>query len=167
VNDVTRHYDELLAQHYSWMIGSSFDSKVAEQQVLLCELGARNTGGLAIDLGCGPGYQAIALARLGFSPVIAVDSSRLLLDELAGHMEGLPIKPTLADIRDLNQLAAADSVSVIACMGDTLTHLSNVGDVRQLLADRSRLVPGRPLAGRSRGHRRSCAHEMGVEGLPS
>jgi SAM-dependent methyltransferase len=147
MNEVIRHYDELLAQHYSWMIGSHFDSKVAEQQALLCELGVRNTGGLAIDLGCGPGYQAVALARLGFSVVIAVDSSQLLLDELAGHIERLPIKPTLADMRDLNHLAAADSVSVIACMGDTLTHLSSVGDVRQLLADaHAVLAPGGLLA---------------------
>jgi SAM-dependent methyltransferase len=146
MTDVTEHYETLLARHYSWMVGTEFGAKSAEQQVLLEELGAKG-GGPAIDLGSGPGYQAVALARLGFSPVIALDMSRILLGELSTHAKGLPIKPVHADIRDFQNFAATGSVSAIVCMGDTLTHLKSRQDVTRLLADAHRLLkPGGLLA---------------------
>ena len=58
---VTRHYDDLLAEHYSWMVGMPFADNVAEQRDLLRTLGVGPGAGLAVDLGCGPGYQAVAL----------------------------------------------------------------------------------------------------------
>lgn len=143
MSDVTRHYDALLAQHYSWMIGVPFEAKVGEQRGLLELLGAATRSGLAVDLGCGPGYQTIALARLGFSPVVAVDSCQALLDELTAHAGTLPIKPVHGDMRELQQLAARDGVSVVACMGDTLTHLESRSDVSRLFAAAYRvLAPG-------------------------
>lgn len=146
MSDVAKHYETLLAHHYSWMVGGAFDAKVAEQQALLEELGVKGTG-LAIDLGSGPGYQAIALARLGFSPVRAVEGSATLLSELAGHAQGLDIERVHADIRGLKQFAGPDSASAIVCMGDTLTHLSSLEDVSQLLADAYQaLKPGGVLA---------------------
>lgn len=146
MSDVAKHYETLLARHYSWMVGAAFDAKVAEQQALLEELGVKGTG-LAIDLGSGPGYQAIALARLGFSPVRAVDGSETLLNELAGHAQGLGIERVHADIRALKNFAAPESASAIVCMGDTLTHLSSLEDVSQLLADAYQaLKPGGVLA---------------------
>lgn len=146
MSDVRKHYETLLARHYSWMVGTAFDVKVAEQQALLEELGVRGSG-LAIDLGCGPGYQAVALAKLGYSPVRAVDGSGILLDELAGHAEGLGIERVHADIRALKEFTAPESASAIVCMGDTLTHLQSLDDVSQLLADAHRtLQPGGVLA---------------------
>jgi len=91
MSDVAKHYENLLARHYSWMVGTAFDAKVAEQQALLEELGVHGEG-LAIDLGCGPGYQAVALARLGYAPVRAMDSSEALLNELANNSKDLPIE---------------------------------------------------------------------------
>ena len=72
---VRDHYDGVLAQHYSRMFGD-FETKVDEQRALLERLGvtARPSGGLAVDLGCGSGFQSVALARLGFR-VLAVDFS--------------------------------------------------------------------------------------------
>lgn len=143
MSDVAKHYETLLARRYSWMVGTAFDAKVAEQQALLEELGAKGRGGLAIDLGCGPGYQSIALARLGLSPVLAVDGSKVLLRELAGHAKGLAVEPVCADIRDLKEFSKPGFASVIACMGDTLTHLQSLDDVSQLLADTHQtLMPG-------------------------
>src|SRR5215472_3420406 len=80
------HYDRLLAAHYTWMLGGDIAAVAKDQATLLRELGvrARGDGALAVDLGCGPGPQSLALAELGFSPVLAVDSSRALLDELSG-----------------------------------------------------------------------------------
>jgi SAM-dependent methyltransferase len=143
MSDVTRHYDTLLAQHYSWMMGVAFDAKVTEQRALLEMLGAAGRSGTAIDLGCGPGYQSVALAKLGFAPVVAVDSCQPLLDELVSQAGALPIRAACADMRDLSQFAEPGTVALVACMGDTLTHLESRGDVSRLFAAAYRvLAPG-------------------------
>jgi SAM-dependent methyltransferase len=145
MSNVAKHYEQLLAEHYVWMFGLPFEQKVAEQKTLLDQvlgtLPARK--GAAVDLGCGPGFQAIALAELGYSPVIAVDSSHELLAELEARREFYDIEIREADITKLDSVALAESVSVIVCMGDTLTHLPSKESVRKLFADVSqRLAPG-------------------------
>ncbi|MGJ5755865.1 hypothetical protein [Streptomyces puniciscabiei] len=40
---------------------------------------------LAVDLGCGPGPQSLALARLGYAPVFPVDTGARPPDELTTH----------------------------------------------------------------------------------
>lgn len=146
MSDAAKHYETLLARHYSWMVGAAFDAKVAEQQGLLQELGVRGEG-VALDLGCGPGYQAVALAKLGYAPVRAVDGSEILLKELAENARDLPIERVQGDIRHLKKFTAPESASAIVCMGDTLTHLESLEDVSQLLADaHTALKPGGVLA---------------------
>ncbi|MEU8033582.1 methyltransferase domain-containing protein, partial [Streptomyces sp. NPDC049099] len=96
------HYDGLLAEHYTWMLGGDVHEVADRQAALFCELGlaAAEDGGPAIDLGCGSGAQTLALVRLGFSPVIAVDTSRRLLDELVTHTEDTgAVRPVHGDIR--------------------------------------------------------------------
>lgn len=62
------HYENLLAAHYSWMFGASFADKVAEQRLLLEQFGAIPVERrLAIALGAGSGFQAIALVPAGES----------------------------------------------------------------------------------------------------
>lgn len=144
------HYDRLLAQHYTWMLGGDISALATDQARLLENLGVRPTvGTTAVDLGCGPGPQALALAALGFTPVVAVDTSRTLLGELAAHSHGnSAIQPVHADIRTvLPQISTPGSVAAIVCMGDTLTHLpsrsdvtSMLGDIAQALAEGGRLV---------------------------
>jgi SAM-dependent methyltransferase len=133
---VSEHYERLLSKHYTWMLGTSFEEKVREQSLFLSRtLGTRkNTPepGLAVDLGCGPGFQTIALAQLGFSPVIAVDTSSELLDELRSHVGNLPVQIEKADLRDLPAIVPAGQATVIVCMGDTLTHLPGKGEVTAL-----------------------------------
>ena len=146
MSDAAKHYETLLARHYSWMVGAAFDAKVVEQKALLQELGVHGEG-LAIDLGCGPGYQAVALAGLGFTTVRAVDGSAALLDELAANAKDLPIERVHGDIRDLKTFVAPESASAIVCMGDTLTHLDSLNEVSRLLADAHQaLKPGGVLA---------------------
>lgn len=141
MNDAIRHYDQLLAEHYSWMVGVPFEQKAAEQKALLSELGiGQGPHGLAIDLGPGPGYQSAALADLGFSRVIAIDASQRLLDELSQNKASRPIEPVRDDIRRLSRHAKPGSVEAIVCMGDTLTHLESLDDVSRLLADAHRLL---------------------------
>ncbi|CAB3767995.1 MULTISPECIES: class I SAM-dependent methyltransferase [Burkholderia] len=136
VNPVTRHYDGLLAAHYSWMQGATLADKAAEQAALLAALGlGAEPAGIAVDLGCGPGYQSVALLTLGYERVIAVDTSRDLLAELAAAAPGDRVEPVLSDLRDLPALVERGSAGAIVCMGDTLTHLERHEDVLALYRD--------------------------------
>jgi SAM-dependent methyltransferase len=132
--DSATHYRFLLAKHYCWMLGKAFEDAVTEQRKEFVELGiGSGHHGLAVDLGCGPGHQAAALADLGFGRVLALDTSQILLDELIGHTGERPIEPIRDDILTLAQHVVKDSVDVVVCMGDTLPHLETVVQVRALL----------------------------------
>jgi 2-polyprenyl-3-methyl-5-hydroxy-6-metoxy-1,4-benzoquinol methylase len=130
---VFQHYEQLLAEHYSWMFGVPFRTKVDEQldafKTLDVEPGKH---GVAVDLGSGPGFQSIALAELGFKTVIAIDSSPKLLAELNSHKGSLPIRTEIADLREFDKLVSQGSAEVIVCMGDTLTHLDSPEDVEAI-----------------------------------
>ena len=142
VASVREHYDEVLSRHYSRMFGE-FEAKVAEQQALLERLGvgAGPGGRVAVDLGCGSGFQSVALARLGFR-VVAVDVSRRLLAELDERARGLPVESIEGDIRDVARLAPA-GVEVVVCMGDTLSHLEHEADLGLVFEGvAGRLAPG-------------------------
>ncbi len=147
MSTVNEHYEQLLSKHYTWMFGTSFEERVNEQKDFL----ARTTGtlkgtaeaSLAVDLGCGPGFQTIALAQLGFSPVIAIDTSSELLEELRSHVNGLPVRIEKSDLRDLAAIVQAGRATVIVCMGDTLTHLPDKSAVSALFRGVfDRLRPG-------------------------
>jgi SAM-dependent methyltransferase len=133
MSSVAEHYDRLLSKHYSWMVGTSHGEKVAEQKALLePELKGIPSRRLAVDLGCGPGFQSVALAGLGFSRVIAIDTSAGLLCELRTHSANLPIEVRHDDILNLSQCVSREVACVIVCMGDTITHLPTLDDVSKL-----------------------------------
>ena len=132
ISSVSQHYDSLLAEHYDWMFGAPFESKVAEQRKLLEEAGVKpNSGGLAIDLGCGSGFQSIALNDLGYR-VLAIDSSEKLLGGLIERSRARAIETIRGDIRELSAFANGASADVVVCMGDTLTHLPHREEVSKL-----------------------------------
>jgi len=139
---VREHYDALLAEHYSRMFGD-FEVKAAEQRALLERLGvtAASPGALAVDLGCGSGFQSVALARLGYR-VLALDFSRRLLDELTARTGGLAVEAVAGDIRDVARLAP-QGIALAVCMGDTLSHLEREADLDRVFQGvASRLVLG-------------------------
>jgi SAM-dependent methyltransferase len=147
MSTVNEHYERLLSQHYTWMFGVSFEDKVSEQKSFLSRtlapLHYTRQNALAVDLGCGPGFQTIALAQLGFSPVIAIDTSADLLDELRSHIGSLPVRTEKADLRDLPAFVQTGQATVIVCMGDTLPHLPEKSDVSTLFRGVfERLRPG-------------------------
>ena len=123
MSSVEEHYENLLARHYSWMRGD-YDSMVRECLAFFEEAGvAPRSGGKALDLGCGPGFQSIALAELGFA-VLSVDTSGVLLEELRSRAGGRDILAVPGDIRDPGVYAAEGPFEVAVCIGDTLTHLA-------------------------------------------
>lgn len=140
INSVSQHYDSFLAEHYEWMFGAPFDTKAVEQRRLLEEAGVvPASGGRAIDLGCGSGFQSVALNDLGYH-VLAVDSSEKLLGDLINRSEARAIRAIQADIRELDSFVGEASADVIVCMGDTLTHLPGRGDVSKLFHSVARIL---------------------------
>lgn len=140
------HYRNLLAHHYSWMFGLSVDEKVAEQRAILEPLLKDAPRGLAVDLGSGPGFQSLALAQLGFSPVLAIDTSAELLSELEAALRAHDhpkVETHNADMLSLADYVQPASAAIIVCMGDTLTHLVSPDAVRRLFsAIAAALAPG-------------------------
>ena len=138
---VVEHYETLLAERYTWMAGG-MDSKLAESHAFFETQGLTPKGNrVAVDLGSGPGFQSITLARLGYS-VTAVDTSAQLLSELRAHAVGLDVRTVEDDLLNF-QKHLAKPAELIVCIGDTLTHLNSKEDMRQLFnATHSSLVPG-------------------------
>lgn len=130
---VKEHYDNHLANFYSWMMGdfeekmNSFKSFCIDAQIN--PIASR----VAVDLGAGTGIQSVALARLGFD-VVAIDFSQKLLNELVTKSENLSIQIIKEDIRTSDTYAARKP-ELIVCAGDTITHLNSLEEVRQLLRD--------------------------------
>ncbi|MBS1560195.1 MAG: methyltransferase domain-containing protein [Bacteroidetes bacterium] len=125
------HYRSLLASIYSWMVGG-LDEGLERGARELDDLGlVRGEGRHAVDLGAGFGMHAIPLARRGFN-VTAIDESEVLLDELEANKGGWAVTCVRADICDVRDLVHAPP-AVVLCMGDTISHLGTVHDVRTLV----------------------------------
>lgn len=133
MNTVKKHYEQQLADVYSWMAGD-FETVTERNRVFLRQLELdKLPRGLAIDLGAGPGFQSLPLAEFGFS-VVAVDFSSALLAELCERAGHLPIKTIQDDILNFSK-HTGEAAQVIVCMGDTLTHLESLDAVKTLLRD--------------------------------
>ena len=81
------HYVKHLGPVYCWMVGDLHAASlraVAELDALGL---AREAPGIAVDLGAGFGLYALPLAQRGYQ-VTAIDSCRILLDELQLHAQG-------------------------------------------------------------------------------
>lgn len=97
--------------------------------------------GLAIDLGCGPGFQSIPLAEFGYS-VLAVDSCAVLLSQLRERANRLPIRTIHDELLNFTKRITSQA-QLVTCMGDTLTHLDSLDAVHDLISKVSReLVEG-------------------------
>jgi len=138
---VEQHYDQVLADVYSWMLGG-FDAGIARNTELFAKLGITPRGSrIAIDLGAGCGFQSIPLARLGFA-VTAIDLDRKLLDQLRSHAGDAPIAIVRDDLLNFVRHTRGDA-ELVVCMLDTLLHLPSQDAVRALFAKvRGALQPG-------------------------
>jgi SAM-dependent methyltransferase len=139
---VEEHYRSLLAARYTWMMGG-LESCLAAARGLLESVGALMPGaGTVLDLGCGPGFHAKALAESG-KRVIAVDNSAALLKELGEVCAGLKVQPLRAEVSDIERFAGFGPFSAVLCVGDTLAHLRNLYVVDELIDDLAEVLsPG-------------------------
>jgi SAM-dependent methyltransferase len=124
------HYDGHLASVYTWIFGD-YDSAVANQISMFTKFGLNipNKTKVAFDLGCGSGFQSVALEKLGYS-VHAIDFSQSLLEELTAKSS--TIHTYQGDLTDLS-FAGDAAPELIVCMGDTVTHLASHEIVLKLL----------------------------------
>jgi 2-polyprenyl-3-methyl-5-hydroxy-6-metoxy-1,4-benzoquinol methylase len=128
---VEEHYKQLLAPHYSWIQGGA-ERQLGTFRTFFDKHAARPVGGgVVLDLGAGSGFQSIPLAELGFR-VIAIDINRELLDELHQRIDDLSIVTIQDDLLDFTR-HCSEQAELIVCMGDTLTHLKSLSDVRRLI----------------------------------
>jgi len=138
-----QHYANVLANHYEWMFGVPFERKVAEQKDLLERLaGSGISGAFAIDLGCGSGFQSLALGEMGYD-VLAIDTSEQLLGLLKERSANRAIQVVCADLSKVGLFADPSTADLIVCMGDTITHLPDRGAVLDLFRSAVRILkPG-------------------------
>ncbi len=129
----TEHYADHLGPIYEWMLGDLDAATDAARGDLRAANIAGGAGCAAVDLGAGIGTHAIALAEVGFR-VTAIDSCAPLLAALRRRARhGLAITCVHDDLLQQLQRHAPATVDVVACMGDTLTHLLSTDDVKRLL----------------------------------
>jgi SAM-dependent methyltransferase len=141
LKSVRNHYDEFLAPVYSWILGD-FKNAYHANVKFFSSLGISSKhGDLAVDLGCGPGCQALPLAEKGFR-VIAIDFCQELLDQLSQRAGDLQITTICDDLTEFDKHIDGPA-DLIVCMGDTLVHLPDTASVDKCI-DRvsSALKPG-------------------------
>ena len=130
MTSVQEHYDSHLGPVYGWMIGD-FDVAKEAARSELRDVGLLDRGGgVALDLGAGPGLYSVALAEAGYE-VTAIDTCAALLDELRAHSGNQVIACVNDDLLNLRRHCDG-AAEVILCMGDTLTHIDSLQSVEQL-----------------------------------
>lgn len=138
VMQAKEHYENHLADFYSWMIGD-LELKSTEFKKLLRSNGIEpKSTKTAIDLGAGNGIQSIALKDLGFE-VTAVDFNEQLLTELKENPNGAGIKIELTDITNVAEFGYLKP-ELIACCGDTITHLDGKAQIEKLISDAIKIL---------------------------
>jgi SAM-dependent methyltransferase len=144
---VGEHYRTLLAQNYTWMLGGDIEATAASQRDLLETLLPGPHDGPAVDLGCGSGAQTLALADLGYAPVLGVDPDPTLLAELTSNAAERPaVQVCEADAVTALAEISSDSMAACVCMGDTLLHLPDRAEVGTVIREAARVLhPGGAL----------------------
>ncbi len=124
---VSEHYDKVLSDVYSWMLGG-FENAIQRNTEFFQNHGFAPKGsGIAIDLGAGCGFQSIPLAQAGYS-VTAIDLDSKLLNELRKNRGDLKIDIVQDDLVNFDKVIQNDP-ELIVCMTDTILHLESKNKV--------------------------------------
>lgn len=129
--DVAEHYKNFLSEYYTWFQGGR--EKQVEKNLRFFKERKMSPSGCAraVDLGAGSGFQSIPLVRLGYH-VTAIDLSEFLLEEIEETEEAEKIELVCGNILEVDR-HLNHQVELATCMGDTITHLPSLDDVRRLM----------------------------------
>lgn len=122
------------AEHYTW----------TEDLDLYRALAARACGPV-LELGCGSGRVAIALAEAGHA-VHGIDTSKAMLDVARDKLSGRNLPVTFGE-EDMRRFGCRSKFGLVFCALDTLLHLQSPRDLRDTLVSARRVLePGGLLA---------------------
>jgi hypothetical protein len=162
-NAVRAHYDAFLAGCYTRISGGWEEQVRKNLEFFSSHAISPQDNRVAIDLGAGCGFQSVPLALLGFS-VTAVDFCQPLLEDLRMHTGILSVETIRSDILYFSSWAGKHP-ALIVCMGDTLTHLQSLAEVKDLIRQCFReLDPGGRLVFTLRDY--SCEPDGAVVVIP-
>lgn len=132
------HYDEMLADHYEWMVGGldTLKKKVCQELSHLRQEIQRGTR--VLDIGCGLGVHSSIAEEQGAS-VVAIDESTAMIDKAKRLFGGTSIHFHVASTKDIANLRQG-TFDIIICAGDTLTHLDSPDDAENLLRQCTELL---------------------------
>jgi len=136
---VKEHYDKHLSDFYAWMLGDfELAKNTFKEFCSQCNIKSENEE-LAVDLGAGHGIQTIALSELGYR-VKAIDFNDQLLMELKSKIETKKIEVIQGNIIHAKEIVK-EVPNIIACCGDTISHLETFEQLEMLLFDCFNLLP--------------------------
>jgi len=135
-----KHYDNHLSEHYSELFGGYWNN-IDRNLRLFNESDIKPvSNSIALDLGCGNGFQSIPLSIIGFE-VFSVDSDGKLLDEFKHKLYetnslGNKLKSEIHLISDdiFDYLDKAEIFpELVVCMGDTVSHFESENRVLKMI----------------------------------
>jgi SAM-dependent methyltransferase len=97
-----------------------------------------------LELGCGPGQHARALADAGFE-VVGIDRSEAMIADATAEPVPANLRFVLGDVTEADRLVDGTFGAAI-CLGNTLPHLADESRLAAFTAAAARLLdPGAPL----------------------
>lgn len=113
-------YDDVFAEHFGFLHPQTWDETAQrDAQFIHDQLGLRE-GASVLDVGCGDGHHAIALAKLGHH-VTGVDNSLAMLLAAAQHKEAAGIDDQRVTFMhgDMRRLPRDREFEAVICVGTT------------------------------------------------
>ncbi len=129
-DQIKNFYDEL-ADDYDSM--TQFEKRFEKEEPAFRKFVEHYRLKKVLDAGCGTGFHSILLAKLGCE-VTAVDVSEkmLLLLQNNASKYGLTVNTVRAGFLNITDYVSSDYDAVF-CMGNSLPHLLNIGDIDSAL----------------------------------
>jgi glycine/sarcosine N-methyltransferase len=156
-------YDRL-ASRYDDMTG--FEERFSRETSFFKRLIDQHGIQSALDAGCGTGFHALLLARLGVA-VTAIDVSAKMLERLRTHAEelALEVRAIQSSFQGLLQRVTA-TVDAVFCLGNSLAHLLTTDDRTLALRNfASVLKPGGVLVLQTLNYDRILRERIRVQGV--